>query len=277
MLGVFFKGLMMGISDIIPGVSGGTMALILGVYERLMTALGYINVRFLLPLFRYVNRRKKRDLRDFKQAFSSMDPLFLVVLGAGIFSALFLGSFFIPLLLERFPSFMYAFFAGLIVGSMYVILFKRVGPLSFRGVLWGVVGFMAGFVLTSANWLIGSHSLPVIFVSGFFAICAMLLPGISGSYVLLMLGQYEYMLRALHELRIVDAGTFIMGGIVALLAMSRLIAYLLNRWHAGTLLFLVGLMAGSLHLLLAQVTGWIPLLFGVAGFGVVAFISGKEK
>lgn len=266
---LFLKGLLMGFSDIIPGVSGGTMALVLGVYERLMKALGNINLRFVIYLLYYLRTKKKRYLRDAKKAFLDMDPYFLLLLGSGIFAAIVAGSFFIPMLMERFPSLMYAFFSGLIIGSIITISYKR--KCSVNSFAAGVLGFAAGFFVTSLEWLISSHNLGIIFLSGFLAVCAMLLPGVSGSFVLLMLGQYDFMLTALHEIRFPVVLMFIAGGILALVSMSRVISYFLRRFHEQTLFFLVGLMAGSVRLLMSNID-ISPGVFVIGGIGLLLVI-----
>ncbi|MFP4424305.1 MAG: DUF368 domain-containing protein [Candidatus Woesearchaeota archaeon] len=263
---LFLKGLLMGFSDIIPGVSGGTMALVLGVYERLMKALGNINLRFIISLVSYFRTKKRRYLHDAKKSFFSMDPYFLILLGSGIFAAIIAGSFFIPFLMERFPSLMFAFFSGLIIGSIVTISYKR--KCNVDSFAAGLAGFAAGFFVTSLEWLIASHNLGIIFLSGFLAVCAMLLPGVSGSFVLLMLGQYDFMLTALHEIRFPVVLMFIAGGILALVSMSRIISYFLKRFHDQTLFFLVGLMAGSVRILISN----IDLSLGVIFIGVVGVL-----
>ena len=198
----FLKGILMGIADIIPGISGGTIALILGIYERLINAI--------------------KSISDFK---------FLIPLGLGIFTAIIAGSFTIPYLLDTYPAYIFAFFTGLILGSIKII-YKRIKLHKISGFTLGILGFILAFVITGLKLLQINHSYLIIFFSGIIAISAMLLPGISGSYILLVLGQYKFMLTALKDINIPYILIFIAGAIIGLIFFSRIISYLLKLHHS---------------------------------------------
>lgn len=265
----------MGISDIIPGVSGGTIALILGIYERFISALGNLNLMFASNYLRFLRTGKTHYQRKSISDFRRMDLFFLIMLGAGIAAAIIAGSFMIPYLMESFPVVMFAFFAGLILSSAVSIYKKRVNQVNAFSLLYVLIGLVFGFLIASATRLQASHDLPVLFISAMLAICAMLLPGVSGSFVLLMLGQYSYALSLLKSpienwLRI---GVMVLGGIVGLLLMSKAIKYLLEMHHDRTLLFLVGLMLGSIKLIYDNVTAASPGTLMIS-LGVVSFLLG---
>ena len=243
---IFLKGLCMGTADIIPGVSGGTIALITGIYERLVFGIKRINF----------NLKK------------SVDWEFFVPLVLGISCAFLALSRIIKLCLTDFTGLTYAFFFGLILASAGVI-YKKVGKLNSKDLLFLGVGFMFAFSFVGLKTLETEHTLLVIFFSGMMAICAMILPGISGAFILLFLNQYEYLLGALNNLVLVEIFTFITGAFLGILAFSRILSYLLKNYETHTFSFLVGLMLGSLRLplqkILADVSPWalIPALLGV--------------
>jgi len=247
---IFLKGLLMGMADIIPGVSGGTMALITGIYERLINAIGNVNLWFAVDYFRYLFKKKKSFLDKAQKNIARIDLLFLVVLGLGIAIALGIGSKVIPYFMDNYTAFIYAFFFGLILASVRVIAMRKKRELKFRDIIMGAIGLGLGFIVVSIPALQANHSLLMIFFSGMIAICAMILPGISGSFILLILGQYKFMLNVLHNLqeRYMFFLSFAIGAAIGLLGFSRLISWLLKRYHDEVIMFLVGLMLGSLKL-----------------------------
>lgn len=238
----------MGICDIIPGVSGGTMALITGIYERLVKAIGNIGpspVKYLL----------KKDPDSAWNEFEKFDPVFLVVLVAGIGTSFLAMSNVILLLLDDYAIQTFSFFFGLIVASAVVLfLIIEEDSRDIRAAIFLAVGAIAGFVLAGLNPASLGHSLPVLFLSGMAALCAMILPGISGSYIMLILGQYEYMLNVIKSLSFVEIIAYVAGGIIGLLLFSRLLKYLLKAHHTAMIAFLTGLMLGSARLLFDKIT-----------------------
>lgn len=236
----------MGISDVIPGVSGGTIAFILGIYERFINAIKGINITFIVPLSKFIIKREKKYLEETKNKLSPMDLGFLVPLFMGIFIAFMIGARIIPYLLDTYPAYTFAFFFGLILGSIKVI-FKKIKGISFVNIFLCVVAFVLAFVIAGLSSLQVTHTYTFIFFSGMIAIIAMLLPGISGSFILLLLGQYRFMLEALKEVKIFYILSFLVGAVVGLLSFSRLLSYLLKRHHSNTMWCLIGLMFGALR------------------------------
>jgi len=229
MIKTFFKGMLMGICDIIPGVSGGTIAFILGIYERLINAIKNINIKFY----------NKENLRK-------MDLKFLIPLGLGIVVAFGVGSRIVPYLLDNYPAYTFAFFFGLILGSIKLI-HKKSKRLNLRRILAGVLMFLFAFWIAGLKTLTANHSYGIVFFSGILAISAMLLPGISGSFILLLLGQYKFMLEALKNFKVLYIVSFLIGAIIGLLGFSRLLSYLLKKYHSVTMWALIGLMLGALR------------------------------
>ena len=246
---IFSKGLLMGISDIIPGVSGGTIALIVGIYERLIRGIRGLSITFLFTLCRYAARRDDRYLKKAREEFLAMDFALFIPLGIGILIAFGIGSLVIPYLLDHYPAYIFALFFGLILGSVQIV-YGRLGKPGILDFAIAGAGFALALCIVGMPRMEIDHTYPVVFFSGMIAICAMLLPGVSGSFMLLMLGQYRFMLEALKHLEIGIGATFIVGAVIGLLGFSRVISYMLREFHSQTMAFLTGLMLGAL---------WLPL------------------
>ncbi len=267
---VFIRGLFMGMADIVPGVSGGTIALITGIYERLIFALKGLNVRFLLYLIR-------GDWENTKKHLFSMDLKFLLTLFAGIMTAFFILSRVIRFLMAEHPANTYAFFFGLILASAGFV-YKFVGKLELKVIIAGVLGFLFAFMFVGIETLQSTHTLPVIFISGMVAVCAMVLPGISGAFILFFLGQYEYMLNMLLMFDVPTVATFMAGAVIGLVGIARVLTYLLKNHKSMTMSFLLGLMLGALRMPYENIltnTFYIPAVIacGVAGFAVVVTLE----
>lgn len=231
----------MGFADIIPGVSGGTMALITGIYEDLVLAVKSVDPRILVEFGR----------GNFNQARTGLSRVrlrFLVSLGLGIGVALLVGSQFIGYLLDNYPPYTYSFFLGLILASAVLIYFE-ISRVRFSVFLSSLAGALAAVVIIGVSAAGFDHGLLVMAMSGAIAICAMILPGISGAFILLLLGQYEYVLDAVARLprTLSIFVVFGLGAAVGLMIFSRLLSYMLERWKSVTLGFLVGLMVGGLR------------------------------
>lgn len=240
LLKIFLRGFLMGASDIMPGISGGTIALITGIYDKLIASISNIKLLFLKPLVR-------GDINGFKnQLFEEVDFEFFIPLGLGIALAMILMAGVINYLLGNYAGYTYSFFAGLIIASIYV-LYKQLDALNVKAVTTTIIFAVLAYLFVGLNPLQASHSLPVLFVSGFTAICAMLLPGISGSSLLLLLGQYEYMIEVLHRISIVEIIVFLLGAGCGFMIMSRIIKYLLEHHKQLTVAALIGIMLGSLR------------------------------
>ncbi|ELZ36074.1 hypothetical protein C471_14732 [Halorubrum saccharovorum DSM 1137] len=265
---LYLKGVAMGSADAVPGVSGGTIALIVGIYERLIAAVTAIDparIRRLLAGVRPAN------VPDARAAFHEIDGAFLFVLGAGIGTAVIVVLSGVNYLLSARPVATYGFFFGLIAASAGVLL-GGVELDTPRRKAAAVAGFLLAFLASGfASTGLGS-SLPVVFVAGAVAVSAMVLPGISGSLLLVVLGQYEYMSgtvgRAVDGLVAVANGngsdalvatlppvaTFLVGGVVGLFTIAHTVRYALARARAATLAFLVSLVVGALRAPIAEVS-----------------------
>lgn len=238
----------MGSADIVPGVSGGTIALITGIYGHLIEAISNIKFGFVKPLF-------KGDLKGFwNTLLDEIDFKFFIPLILGIGVAFLTLAKVVTYCMDVHTALTFSFFLGLIIASA-VILFKKIEKINIKHVIAAIVGLILTYIFVSLNPIAGDHSLIVLFISGMIAICAMILPGISGSFLLLLLGQYEYMLNALHQLNIVDILVFVVGAVIGILGFSKILNYLLKNYEEITMAFLIGVMLGSLKVPAVQIAG----------------------
>lgn len=269
---IFLKGLCMGIADIIPGISGGTIALIAGIYERLLHSISKINFKFIPYFLKGDFNKANKNIRD-------MDFELFIPLLSGIGLALLLMSNIIHFFLQKFAAITYAFFFGLILSSG-VLLYKKTEGLSAKNILFLIVGFLFAFLFVGSARLGIGHSLPVIFLSGIVAICAMILPGISGAFILLFLNQYEYMLFVLKKLRLAEIFVFGFGALIGILCFSRIVDYLLSKYRAFTMFFLIGLMLGALRFpyqnIARAMDSLLPVLISfIFGFFIVFILESQ--
>ena len=234
----------MGSADIIPGVSGGTVALITGIYERLIYAIKTVNFKFILYFFKgfidsnYFSRAKEN--------IQNIDVKFLLPLVVGITTAFLLLARVIEPLLTYYPTYAYTFFFGLVLSSSWLV-YKQIKKISIIMIVVTFFGFLVAFLIIGLDAIQTSHSTPVIFVSGIITVCAMILPGISGAFILWFLGQYEYMLHALNNLKITIVLVYVIGAFLGILAFSHVLSYAIKRYRVLTLSFLIGLMVGALR------------------------------
>ena len=269
---ILVRGFLMGACDIIPGVSGGTIALLTGIYERLVTAIGNIRPDVLLKTF-------FTDRKAFVAELKYMDFFFLVILVSGIVIAAVTVSKIISMLLESYTAFTYSFFFGLILASAVLILLE-IGSVESRGNKIAVlgsalVGLVIGYLVGGLEPAMLGHSLPVLFLTGMVAFCAMILPGISGAYITLICNQYEYLLNCIHTMNIVPLIVFSAGGILGILGFTKLLKFLLSRYHAAMLAMLTGLMIGTSRLLIGKVElsgGFTPAVIVCAVAGVALLV-----
>lgn len=276
---IFLRGLFMGSADIIPGVSGGTIALITGIYERLVHGIGKLKFSFLKPLI-------KLNFSEFKKLFiEEVDYKLFIPLLFGIAIAMLTLSKIIGFLLDNYPAFTFAFFLGLILASAYV-LYTQVVHFSPKIIIISIIGFILSFIFVGLNPIAANHSLPILFFSGMIAICAMILPGISGAFILLLLGQYHYMLNALNTFNFTEIITFCTGALIGILGFSKLLDYLLQHHEEITLALLIGVMIGTLRIPFNQVTtnvGSSPfdlllcVILMVIGFVLIVLLEMKFK
>ena len=237
---LFFKGMLMGICDLIPGISGGTIAFITGIYERLINAVKGFSLELLSSL---VSLDKKRINNNIKK----LDLGFLFILFSGIIFSILLGSRIIERLLENHYAKTISFFVGLILASSFII-YENISRHNFKNYVYCFIGFIIGIGLMFLRPAEAPISNSYLFFGGFFAISAMFLPGISGSFILLIMGLYEPIIGMLHDIiiNIRYLAIFILGMVFGAFFISRLISYLFKKDKCKTLYFLLGLVLGAL-------------------------------
>lgn len=239
----------MGSADIVPGVSGGTLALITGIYDRLINAIRSLDVEALKDLFRF----------NISAFFSRVHWKFLFILLSGAVLAIIFFTRVVPLQIYMFthPEIVYGLFFGLIVGSVFLLLAEikqeKKGWLMIFPV---VAGALFGYWVVSLVPADTPETFFFVFLSGSVAICAMILPGISGSYILLIFRKYDYILAQLGNIGSAETTTallnllpFVIGAVIGLALFSRLLSWLLKHYHATTLLVLIGFLIGSLYVI----------------------------
>lgn len=239
LLAVYIKGIAMGAADIVPGVSGGTIALIAGIYERLINALSSIG-----PSLWTVFRREK-GLKGLLAVWRQVDATFLLCLLLGIATSLITLAGMIKYLLDYQPLLIWSFFFGLVVATV-VILLSEIKRWSVARVGLFIGGLIIAVVISSLPLLATTPSLPFLFFAGAIAICAMILPGISGSFILLLMGAYDTVLEAVHTFNLTIMMTLMAGMLSGLLLFTRMLKWLLSRYYQATLALLTGFIAGSL-------------------------------
>ena len=240
---VAVKGACMGAADVIPGVSGGTIAFIMGIYDEFVGSLASINSEALKLLLK----------GRFSAFWKHINGSFLLSLVAGIGISVIALAGLMQMLLSDFPIQTWAFFFGLIVASSLFII-RGISGWKLREGLMLVFGILLGAVICTLSPTQTPDGLWFIFLSGALAICAMILPGISGSFILLILGKYEYVLGAISGLvagvdpgrNLLILGVFGLGAIISILAFSRFLHWLLARWQKETMIVLAGFIIGSL-------------------------------
>lgn len=269
---IVLKGFLMGVCDVIPGVSGGTIAFITGIYQRLIDAVKSFSPRTIVHLIK-LDRKKIKEL----------DLPFLGLLVAGIVMALFLVSGVIDRLLISYYSFTVSFFIGLILASS-IVIYTDIKDHSIRNISFGLIGLLIGLSLAFVVQLNVTPSLLYVFFAGFLAISAMFLPGISGAFILLILGVYQFMLRSLHNLseNILYVAMFLAGAVIGAGVISRLISFLFAKDKNKTLYVLLGLVVGSLSVPVKGIvqsssvdSGMLVLmiLLAVSGFAIVFLVN----
>ncbi|MGL6312333.1 DUF368 domain-containing protein [Vibrio sp. WXL103] len=231
----FFKGMAMGAADVVPGVSGGTIAFITGIYDKLLGSIRSINPSLLTTL-------KQQGV---KGAWQSINGTFLVALFTGVLTSIATLAKLISWLMVTHPIPLWSFFFGLILVSVYHIL-RQVKQRDVKAVAFLLIGVGFAYLITVLKPLDLEPTTFNFFLCGTIAICAMILPGISGSFILLLLGMYTPVLAAVKGADFALLGLFLAGCVSGLLCFSHLLSWLLNRYRDLTLTFLTGLMIGTL-------------------------------
>ena len=272
----------MGSADIIPGISGGTIALITGIYERLIQSIKSIDLKIIPNLVRGIIN--KNYLKKAKKDFLNIDFPFLLPLLAGICVAFLALAPVINLLFENYPSYTSAFFFGLIISSACVMFIKIRFQTTWKSIGFLLIGLTVGILIVGLQWIQTEHSQIIIFFSGIISFCAMILPGISGAFILYLFGQYEFMLGVLQEIELMDfsklsfAIVYVVGGLIGLLVFSRILSFLFKKYKAQTMSFVIGLMVGALRIPAEKISFaaenmMFTILFGVIGTFIVFFVS----
>jgi putative membrane protein len=236
-LGLYAAGFAMGASNIVPGVSGGTLALIMGIYEELLNSVRAVLNREAL--------RHALRLR-FKKALGLIPWPFLLSLALGIFSATVTVSYVLEWILERYPSVLWGFFFGLVLASILAVG-RRVKQWSAGPIVGLIVGAVGTFLLVGAVPVQTPNTWWFFFLSGALAISAMVLPGISGAFILVLLGKYQTLLSAVTSLDIAPLFWVIAGAGVGIVSFAQFLGWLFKRFHDVTVAVLIGMLVGSLR------------------------------
>ena len=232
---LYAKGMAMGAADVVPGVSGGTIAFISGIYDELLRSIASIPEALMLLL-----RGRIKD------AWQMANATFLLVLFSGIVTSILTLARVITYRLHHHPIPVWSFFFGLILVSTYLVG-REIGRWNWSRGGSFVLGLALAYWITVAAPMQWGSDLPTLFLAGAIAICAMILPGISGSFILLLLGLYSVVLGAVKDLNLLVLAVFASGCLVGMLSFARLLSWLLSRWRDLSLAFLCGLMLGSLN------------------------------
>ena len=247
---ITLKGLAMGAADVVPGVSGGTIAFISGIYQELIDSINNVNLSVLKTL-------KKDGLRA---AWQQVNGGFLLALLTGIFISVLTFSKIITHLLADHPILVWSFFFGLIIASI-VLIWKETSNWKLVDILALVLGIVISYYITIARPVSSPDSYWYIFLSGFIAIIAMILPGISGAFILLLMGSYETVIGTINKFRegivnfdmeilgeaMVKLSVFALGAIIGLKSFSKILHWMFEKHKNTTLALLIGFMAGSLN------------------------------
>lgn len=233
---VLVKGCAMGAADVIPGVSGGTIAFITGIYETLLDSIR----AFDLTALRLFLRGRWREW------WRKVNGSFLFSLLAGIGISIFSLAKLMTWLLENHPVGVWSFFFGLIIASS-VLVAREIKRWNVWSVVSGVVGIVIAYYITVVTPTETPDAWWFIILSGAIAICAMILPGISGSFILLLMGKYLFIMEAVHELNVGVLALFAVGAVAGIISFSHVLSWLLKNYHNVTVSLLTGFMVGSLN------------------------------
>lgn len=234
---ISLKGVAMGAADVVPGVSGGTIAFISGIYEELLGSISNINLELLKVL-------KEQGI---KEAWKKLNGSFLLSLLIGIAISIVSLAKVISWLLDNQPIMLWSFFFGLVLASVIYIV-KQITKWNVITIILLLIGSFAAYKITTLNPMVSENSSPLfLFLSGALAICAMILPGISGSFILVLLGAYKEVLSAVNNRDLGKIALIATGAIVGLLLFSRVLKWLFNNYKNYTLAVLTGFIIGSLN------------------------------
>ena len=273
---LFFKGVFMGIADAIPGVSGGTIALLLGIYEELISTISGLN-------FSLITKLKNNGFKSF---WESLNGNFLITLVLGIVISLILFVKISANLLTSYPLYVWSFFLGLILATVYVI-YKLIES-------WNLVNIISTLLMIAFSIILTSHSLDIsddtnlfyILICGIIASSAMILPGISGSLILVILGVYKILVEALDNLDIKIITSFIVGAIIGVISFSKILKWLFKKYKSLAYSIMLGLVIGSIEKIwpwnksfsaeLSNLNLFVSISLVILGF-IIVFLLEKTK
>ncbi|MCE4565779.1 DUF368 domain-containing protein [Maribellus sp. CM-23] len=230
------KGMGMGAADVVPGVSGGTIAFITGIYEELINSIKSINLKAVKLFF----------TGQFAEFWKAINGTFLVSVVAGIGISIFSFAKGLEYLLTHYPILVWSFFFGLIVASAIYVA-RAIKTWNAGTIISGLIGIAVAFAITVISPAEANTAYWFVFVSGMIAICAMILPGISGSFILVLLGMYKFILGAVGDMNIAVLLTFMAGAAIGIISFSNALSWLLKKYHNLTIAMLAGFMVGSLN------------------------------
>lgn len=234
---IYLKGMAMGAADVVPGVSGGTIAFISGIYEELLASISSVKVGLLKTLFN----------NGFKVAWKEVNGYFLLTLLAGIFTSILSLARLISWLLEHKPVLVWSFFFGLVLASIFFVA-RQISRWTIITVFMFVLGALLAYYITTLQPLISENTSSLfMFFAGALAICAMILPGISGAFILVLLGAYKPILDAIYNKNIALLVIVAVGAVTGLLSFSKLLNWLFDHYKNFTLAALTGFILGSLN------------------------------
>jgi putative membrane protein len=233
---LYVKGVSMGGADVIPGVSGGTVAFITGIYDELINSIKAIDWSVIKMLFQF----------RISEAWKTVNGNFLICILGGILTSLLSLSKLMTFLLNTYPIQVWSFFFGLILVSAPLI-FRDIKQWKLGTIISGTAGVVAAYFITVISPTETPTNLPFIFFCGALAICAMILPGISGAFILLLIGKYEYMIAALINFDLEVIAVFASGCVLGLIGFSKILGWVLNHYRFPALAMLAGFMIGSLN------------------------------
>ena len=234
---ITLKGVAMGAADVVPGVSGGTIAFISGIYDELLESINAINFKLL----------KTFKKNGFKKAWESINGNFLLSLFIGILISVLSLAKILSHLLEVYPILIWSFFFGLVLASI-LFVGKQITTWNSVTFLSLGTGIAFAYLITQLQPVVGVNpSAFYLILSGSLAICAMILPGISGAFILVLLGMYQIVLNAVHQREIGKIALIGLGAVIGLLTFSRLLKYILDHYRNSTLAVLTGFIIGALN------------------------------
>lgn len=273
---LFFKGVFMGIADAIPGVSGGTIALLLGIYEELISTISGLN-------FSLITKLKNNGFKSF---WESLNGNFLITLVLGIGISLILFVKISANLLTSHPLYVWSFFLGLILATVYVI-YKLIES-------WNLVNIISTLLMIAFSIILTSDSLNIsddtnlfyILICGIIASSAMILPGISGSLILVILGVYKILVEALDNLDVKIISSFLVGAVIGVISFSKILKWLFNNYKSLSYSIMLGLVIGSIEKIwpwnksfsaeLSNLDLFLSISLVILGF-IIVFLLEKTK